>query len=164
MNTRAIIWLSKTSRAFGNLPREEKEEIIDFALLWSFFEGTKLDQHGSIAAIRTYVETLSQQQVDTLSLDHFITYFQNRYTENDGFSYRYQHLHLDESRNPEEVNRMLLREANDSRENLVGCLGVIYRYRNNFFHGVKWEYDLEEQHSNFVNANTLLLKLLELDS
>ena len=34
---------------------------------------------------------------------------------------------------------------------------VIYRFRNNLFHGVKWEYELRGQLDNFNHANQVLM-------
>ncbi len=38
---------------------------------------------------------------------------------------------------------------------------IVFRYRNNLFHGVKWEYELAGQLSNFTTANSVLMKVLD---
>ena len=40
-------------------------------------------------------------------------------------------------------------------------LTIIYRYRNNLFHGVKWGYELADQLHNFTHANNALMKALD---
>lgn len=38
---------------------------------------------------------------------------------------------------------------------------IVWRFRNNFFHGEKWTYRLEGQLQNFIDANVILMLLLE---
>jgi hypothetical protein len=138
MDSRVVKWLSEIEPEFGALSDNEKTEIIDFALLWSFFESSRL---GSQSA-----------------------YFQERYINGDNYTYRYKYLHLERSGNPEEVELILRGKAETSKEKLIGCLGIIYRYRNNLFHGEKWDYQLQEQYANFRNSNDLLLALMRADT
>ena len=41
---------------------------------------------------------------------------------------------------------------------------IVYRLRNNLFHGEKWEHKLASQASNFTAANRLLANVLELEA
>ena len=47
------------------------------------------------------------------------------------------------------------------RSALAVVLIIIYRHRNNLFHGVKWENLLAGQLDNFNHANNVLMKLIE---
>ena len=47
---------------------------------------------------------------------------------------------------------------------LAVLLIIVYRYRNNFFHGIKWAYNFRDQLDNFTNANRLLSMLIKLNS
>ena len=38
---------------------------------------------------------------------------------------------------------------------------IVWRFRNNLFHGEKWAYQLQGQLSNFTHANAVLMRLLE---
>ena len=40
---------------------------------------------------------------------------------------------------------------------------VVYRIRNNLFHGMKWAYGMRGQLENFRHANAVLIKALEMD-
>jgi hypothetical protein len=44
---------------------------------------------------------------------------------------------------------------------IAAVLIIVFRYRNNLFHGVKWQYKLEGQLGNFSAANDALMKVLE---
>ncbi|RDL46550.1 hypothetical protein BLJAPNOD_06744 [Ensifer sp. M14] len=48
---------------------------------------------------------------------------------------------------------------NDPRDWLLTVL--VWRFRNNLFHGDKWAYHLQDQLPNFTHANRVLLRLLE---
>jgi hypothetical protein len=59
---------------------------------------------------------------------------------------------------------VVLKEKETSIGALVSALLIIVlRYRNNFFHGIKWAYGLRDQLNNFNNANLLLMKMIEIN-
>jgi hypothetical protein len=51
--------------------------------------------------------------------------------------------------------------SNDPSLRVATVFIVIFRYRNNLFHGVKWSYELADQLENFTNANKALMTALE---
>lgn len=157
----ALDWLSATVPEFGALPKEEKVEILDFTLLWSFFEGRFLGNNASMPKIREFARNFPDKTIDRLQLNEIANYFRSRYIEAGDYSYRYHHLHLNRSGKPQEVEDMLRGNAQTARDCLVGCLGIIYRYRNNLFHGEKWNYQVQEQLENFRQSNRLLISLMD---
>jgi len=57
---------------------------------------------------------------------------------------------------------MLQGGSDISKENeSIGCLVIIYRLRNNLFHGDKWSYNLQGQYENFTKANEFLMALMD---
>lgn len=160
MKSETLDWLSEKAPTFGELSEREKMAIMDFALLWSFFESQCLGNNANIPKVRDYVERLPEAVVKAHEVEQISVYFRDRYTENGKYSYRYQRLHLERSNNPPEVASMLLGEA-DCREALVGSLAILYRYRNNLFHGEKWENGIQEQQENFERATSLLRRLMD---
>ncbi len=46
--------------------------------------------------------------------------------------------------------------TNTHADCLSEFLLIVYRFRNNFFHGTKWAYDLKGQRDNFEHASQLL--------
>ncbi|MPX90430.1 hypothetical protein [Salinivibrio sp. VYel1] len=160
MESETLDWLSEKAPAFGELPEREKMAIMDFALLWSFFESRCLGNKANIPQIRDYAQQLPHTTVNSYEIDQISSYFRARYTENGEYSYRYHHLRLERSGNPQEVTAMLLGGA-DHREALIGCLAILYRYRNNLFHGEKWEHEIQGQQENFERATSLLRWLMD---
>lgn len=49
----------------------------------------------------------------------------------------------------------------DPCSRMAAVLIIVFRYRNNLFHGVKWQYKLQGQLGNFTTANDVLMKVLE---
>lgn len=160
MESETLDWLSEKAPLFGELSEREKMAIMDFALLWSFFESRCLGNNANIQKIRDYVQQLPEAAVNDHEVDQISAYFRARYTENGEYSYKHHHLYLEKSGNPQEVASMLL-EGAGRRETLVGCLAILYRYRNNLFHGAKWEYEIQEQQENFEHATSLLRRLMD---
>ncbi len=160
MKSETLDWLSEKAPTFGGLSEREKTAIMDFALLWSFFESRCLSNNASIHKIRDYVQQLPEPAVNAVEIERITAYFRARYMENGEYTQRYQYLRLERSRNPQEVSKMLLGEAG-GREALTGCLVILYRYRNNLFHGEKWENEVQGQQENFGRATLLLRQLMD---
>ena len=53
-------------------------------------------------------------------------------------------------------------QCTDPWEVVAVVLIIVYRYRKNLFHGVKWSYELRGQLENFMHANTILMQGIEL--
>ena len=58
MKLNGVHLLEKNVKEFGNLKDEEKSEIIDFYMLWSFVEGEYLNEHATVNTIGTFVKNL----------------------------------------------------------------------------------------------------------
>lgn len=74
---------------------------------------------------------------------------------------RFAHLHLRRADQPNLVRSVLDGSNNDARDRLVTVMIIVWRFRNNLFHGEKWAYQLQGQLSNLAHANAVLIRLLE---
>lgn len=159
-----IEWLSNYEPDFGELSKSEIATIQNFTLLWSFFESTCLNSRAGMPQIRNFVQKLDSVDLTSLKVEELKNYFIGRYMENGESSYRYHHLHLDRSNNPKEVEDLLNDREQSEHDKVIGCLGIIYRYRNNLFHGEKWSYKIREQEENFKRSNEFLMELMSLSN
>jgi len=164
MPSRVVNWLSEKENDFGELSDEAKTEIEDFTLLWTYFEATRLNSNGGIRQIRTYVKGLSEETLEQIEVEDLVSYFRDRYINGENATRHYEALKLGMSGDPEEVGQMLQDNTDSHTELLIGCLGIIYRYRCNLFHGEKWRYHIRGQRENFLRSNTLLMTLMEKDT
>lgn len=160
----AIPWLEQYAPGFSGLSAAERSLLMDFALLWSLFEGEVLNSAASVNTIDQAVQRWNQAGL--LSPQTFAAaagYFRERYYAHGAFTYRFDHLHLERSGNPQVV-RNVLSGLDSAPESIASALLIIaYRYRNNLFHGEKWAYQLQEQEQNFSHANDMLMRAIELN-
>jgi hypothetical protein len=158
-----IDWLDRYAPGLQALTPEEREAITHFSFLWTMFEGRVLSTRASANAI----VKASQQWASNglLTADKFgqeIAYFRDRYVEDGKFTYHFNHLHLRRNDAPALVKKVLAGKASEPEEIAAAVLIIVYRFRNNLFHGVKWSYELQGQFENFTHANTALMQAIEL--
>ena len=162
MDRETLEWIAQHVPEYGALSADERSAIESFSFLWSYFEGTALGENGSVSAIRRLVTQLEKSgSLDRIDFSDYVDYLVNRYFPNGEYSYHFQHLHLERSGNPPEPIALLTDPETPKTVQLIGALTIVYRLRNNLFHGAKWQYYLRDQQSNFEWANTLLKSILE---
>jgi len=137
MKLNGVHLLEKNVKEFGNLKDEEKSEIIDFCMLWSFVEGEYLNEHATVNTIGTFVKNLERDgELSKLKLDKHVQYFRNRYFLNRKFTAFYRTLYLERSASSPQVSLKLREDGFTASQRLIGCLVIIYRFISNLFHGV----------------------------
>ncbi|GIT97297.1 hypothetical protein [Sulfurovum sp. TSL1] len=156
-------WLSARVPTFTNLDTDEQNSIYDFTLLWSMFEGEKLSGYCNMRKIREYADELTEaNQLSNCGLDEYLPYLIDRYYVEGSLNDKFQKLHIGRSGNPPEITESLCSDTLSEKTKLIGCLGIVFRLRNNLFHGEKWQYELANQKSNFDNASKFLMRLMSL--
>jgi hypothetical protein len=156
-------WLARKIPEFAQLQHDEKSVIYDFSLLWSLFEGSKLNCNCNVGEIRKFVSKIEQRGIDSVNLNGYVSYLRNRYYVDGNLTYHYAHLHVERSGNPAEILEMLCNEGCSTTVQLIGCLVVVFRLRNNLFHGEKWQYQMQGQYDNFQHANGFLRCLMNVN-
>lgn len=160
--TEIIDWLRTKAHGFNLLSDKEISAISEFALIWSLFEARVLNAAGSARAICDVVDAWQQAgTLDPAMLDPELAYFQQRYYGDGVLTDHFDHLRL-----PNNGLRLMVRAVIDSsnddpRDRVAAVLIIVFRYRNNLFHGLKWQYKLSDQLSNFMAANAVLMKVLD---
>lgn len=160
----AISWLEQHAPGFSGLSATERGLLMDFALLWSLFEGEVLNAAASVNAIEQLVQGWAQAGLlapQTFAVE--AAYFKDRYFADGTFTYRFDHLHLDRSGNPQVVRNVLSGQDSAPESIASALLIIVFRYRSNLFHGQKWAYQLQEQEQNFSHANNVLMRAVELN-
>ena len=140
---------------------DEIDSIRNFSLLWNLFERLVCRRNASVPALQNAVSNLQRQ--DKLKIDDydkFLKYFANRYIESNKPNLRFRMLNLRSVDKPL-VEAVLKGNETAHEKVLLAMLIIIYRYRNNLFHGEKEIRDLPNQIDNFRNANQLLIVFLE---
>jgi len=143
-------YLERKGLGYEHLSKEERKAISDFALVWSLFEAQLLDENGSSKKILEKCKDWSANEgIDEITIDKHLSYFQNRYIENNETNNKFEHLHFRKNDFPDLVKETLKGNTNDASSKLACCLIIILRFRNNYFHGIKWAYQFKDQQENF---------------
>lgn len=160
----AVAWIEEQAPGFGALSTHERNAITDFAFLWSFFESKVLGRNGNANAI---IEAAKRWDaaglIDDGSFGEAAAYFRDRYYRDGEFTCHFGHLNLRRPDKPELVEKFLKGECGQAWEVPAAVLIIVYRFRNNLFHGEKWAYNLQGQQDNFEHANKVLIHAVELD-
>ena len=92
-----------------------------------------------------------------------LAHFRERYTEDGAVNSQFEYLHFRPSDRRVLVEKVLLdHESTTTAEKLAACLIIVFRYRNNYFHGIKWATEFRGQQKNFERSNKLLAHVLGL--
>lgn len=158
----SVEWLRERVRDFRRVSDDELQAISDFSLLWSLFEARILPEGGGSRAICEAVKSWSQ--ASTLDAELCVAeleYFRHRYFTNGEFTHHFDGLRLRRQDRMELVRSVLDGRNVEPEARVSTVLIVIYRYRNNLFHGAKWEYGIAGQLENFTRAKAVLIKILD---
>lgn len=151
------------STGFNALTPEEVSAIQDFMLLWSAFEAEMLSSNASGPALVDLSRGLGEAgRVPVGGCATEMAYFRARYWQNGAATPHAMDLRLDVYK--PHVKKIACDFLNGSEQDpvevLAGLLLVIYRLRNNMFHGPKWADGIRGQFDNFTMANNVLKWLL----
>jgi hypothetical protein len=144
---------------FGvTLNEESLSEIKDFSLIWNVFEGRVCNNNFSIAEVQ---QRIVERKFIADSFASHLQYFKNRYINAGETNERFEFLYFRPNDRREFVRRVLLNELTDIGDVLLAIVIIIYRFRNNLFHGLKDIQVIDQQHTNFETANSFLMIFLD---
>lgn len=158
----SINWLLARAPGFQALPEQDRAAIFYFTFLWSLFEAQVMNNFARADVICAKAD--QWRDAGTLDAEQYnaeLAYFRARYFANGAFTHHFDHLHLRPADQPDLVRSVLDGSNNDTRDRLLTILMIVWRFRNNLFHGEKWAYQLQDQLSNFTHANAILMRLLD---
>lgn len=159
-------WLEIQVGGYGNLSAEERQAIHDFSLLWSLFEARVLSNNANISRIRQRVTEAANLGggIDAAPFQESLAYFTARYYDDGNFNHRFEQLRFQNGQNSgrAEAEAVLSGTQTTAAEILIALLAIIYRLRNNLFHGEKWTYYFEDQLDNFTHASGVLMHTIEM--
>ncbi|HRF08962.1 MAG TPA: hypothetical protein PL193_10005 [Xanthobacteraceae bacterium] len=158
----ATDWLAVKFPSFRRLRNEEIEAISDFTLLWSLYEQAILNLDGNPTSIyNAAIEIMDNEDLLPAEFERAIEYFQDRYIANGTFNAHFESLNFRTRDRRQLVEAVLIGEAESAGRRLAALLLIVYRLRNNLFHGQKWETGFRDQYSNFQTANSVLKSCID---
>ena len=146
--------------------KEKLSSVLPFCLMWNLFESKFCNKDANSTKIKKAVITLhSSNKLMKEDIFQYLNYFKNRYLEPplyDHTNTTFERLKL-RKKNKELVESVLIKgEKTNCTLLLQALLIIVYRFRNNLFHGEKEVSTLHSQNENFYVANHLLAKVLDL--
>ena len=146
--------LKESISEIGYLGEDKLRSIVMFMLMWSYFEYRFLDKDATVDKLRDLPQSI-HIDIEELreELQCEINYFKERYND----EYRMRGL-FPNGRNygKRDVENFINSDAAESNVVLSGVLIIIYRLRNNMFHGEKFTNGMEDQEENFDNSVKIL--------
>lgn len=154
-------WLERYAPGYAQLSVDERRAIAQFTFLWSLFEAKLFNSSASPELIVQKVTELTKS--GELNVDPFqkaLKYFKKRYFENGQPSQRFDGLRFRDNDRKQLVSQVLSGQGEDAADIISALLLIVHRFRNNLFHGPKWEYEIRGQLNNFRHANSILIMVL----
>ena len=134
-------------------------------MMWNLFEG---DVCANSASVREFERLAAGVDGDSLppditqALEECVAFWMFRYRTPDGFSDRFFGLNFRTNDKRDHVEEVLLGERAAINDKILALAVIVYRLRNNLFHGLKTLDMLNSQVSNLNTASKCLCTLLTL--
>jgi len=156
--SQVIEWINEKIINNGNSKIEgnDIDEIRDFALLWNLFEALCCNKNANMSKINSIIDS-KIELFDEIKYQDIFDYFYNRY-KNDSRKFNALKLRNGEK---ELVKKILNDEYEDKNNRLKFIMAIIYRFRNNLFHGEKDMKYIRLQKENFEKTNKFLMYFIE---
>tara|TARA_B100000768_G_scaffold42271_1_gene41117 strand:+ start:19916 stop:20380 length:465 start_codon:yes stop_codon:yes gene_type:complete len=150
-----IEWINNK---FGtNFTENDLKNIKDFSLLWNIFENLVCERNCTINRIE---ENLNPIEFQIENFEDHLNYFKERYVADNNTNERFENLRIVPNARKKFVKQVLLGNDNNTSNKTLALAIIVYRYRNNLFHGEKDFMLLNEQEENFSVANQVLTSIL----
>lgn len=149
-------WIN--NRYGTNYNEEDLKSIKDFSLIWNVFEDNIC---GNNFSIQNFNQGLANRNIDFNLFQKHLEYFKNRYVNHGVFTHRFQFLYFRINDRQQLVEEVLLGTNNNSNDKILAITIIIYRFRNNLFHGLKEIQHIDQQNENFEMANSFLTTLID---
>ena len=160
----AADWLARNTRGGTRLSQEAQDAVSAFTTMWNFFESTICENRASVAAFERALARWRPSEVPAATaqiLDECLAFWRVRYRTPAGFGERFEGLYFRAGDRRAHVERVLSGEGDDASAKMLALMIIVYRLRNNLFHGLKSIEMLNDQVQNLSTATRCLAGILE---
>lgn len=149
-------WIRQNIRHSVQLEPDTLEVVSDFTLMWSIFEASEAHNENVVDQIGVLSKRVARY-MPTDAIDSQLVYWSKRYIHESGEPTEHFHyLYFREASQIEKSLGVLRNKETSFEDKIEVCLLIVYRYRNNLFHGIKDITLLNSQGENLRNAIELL--------
>ncbi len=160
----ASAWIASNTVGGTELSTEAQQAVAAFTTMWNFFESTLCDNRASVAAFERVAGRLDKSRVSQPTrqvLDSCLAFWRFRYKTPEGFAHRFEGLNFRPNDRRSHVEAVLNCSATELHDKLLAQMIIVYRLRNNLFHGIKTLDMLNDQVQNLSTASRCLAAILE---
>jgi hypothetical protein len=155
-------WIDTNCRGGHALRPESVAVISSFTLMWNIFEGAVCRTDANIRLLEEHAKEIAQRRLLLPDIECGVQFWRQRYVTGATFNNRFKRLFRPKEKKPREhVEAVLLSKQNDPESQLLAVMIVIYRLRNNLFHGLKQIDELNDQVQNLTMACRVLAAIVE---
>lgn len=154
-------WIAANCVGAHRLHSETVGVVSNFTLMWNFFEGTACQNNANIRTFESLAEKISQHDPHLEGLEQAIKFWTFRYWTGSEFMDRFNDLRFRQNDRRDHVEAVLRGEKSDLASQLLAVMIIVYRLRNNLFHGLKTVDMLNDQAANLDMACRALASVLE---
>ncbi|MFJ0493721.1 hypothetical protein [Citrobacter werkmanii] len=149
-------WIQQNIQHSAPLKPDTLEVVSDFTLMWSIFEASEAHNENVVDRIGVLSKRVARE-MPTDAIDSQLAYWSKRYIHESGEPTEHFHyLYFREASQIEKSLDVLINKETSFEDKIEVCLLIVYRYRNNLFHGIKDITLLNDQVENLRNAIELL--------
>lgn len=159
-NFNAVSWISHN---YANVYIDEPSQIavVNFSLMWNVFEGQFCNNSVSVAKLDSIAEEIASGEFSEEEIQQIFDFYKNRYVENGTVNDRFDNLNFRPRDRREFVEEVILNHNHITKDSILALLIIVYRLRNNLFHGLKSFNLLHNQAENLNYASTFLSLVME---
>jgi hypothetical protein len=148
-------WINKRfGVAFAD---QDLSSVKDFSLYWNVFEDTVC---GNNFNLETLEQSFQAKNFNRADFQSSIDYFRNRYVTDGKLNDKFPFLYFRNNDRQGFVEQVLLGQLDDTNNIILASAIIVYRFRNNLFHGLKDIRTINFQQDNFDAANNFLQSIL----
>lgn len=159
MEPKSILHLI-SQRTGDSLSPESLQAVRDFTLLWMFYEGSAFGTHYDSGKMKELVE---RGELSLHDLNSHWDYFKRRYLSSPRiFSAQFDQLTISRqsAKDRARLEQLLNEPTPTDEERTIAVLLIVFRLRNNLFHGIKRVGSLNEEREVLSRANQVLEDVL----
>lgn len=149
-------WIQQNIQHSAQLEPNTLEAVSNFTLMWSIFEASEAYNENVVDQIGAFSKRVARY-MPLDAIDSQLSYWSKRYIHESGEPTKhFDYLYFRDDSQTEKSLDVLRNKETSFEDKIEVCLLIVYRYRNNLFHGIKDITLLNAQVENLRNAIELL--------
>jgi hypothetical protein len=155
-------WARASLREAPTLQPATLDVVAGFTFLWNLFEGVACQGRISVLTLGQVAGRIANSPLlARKNVEHSLSFYRIRYLNNDQMQDRFYGLNFRKNDKQDLVETVLKGAESDQTAKLHALLIIVYRIRNNMFHGLKSVHIWDDQAQNISEAARILSIALE---